>query len=299
MIEPSVHAVLSSRHSIRRFFLIMAAATTFAGLIIVVDQATMHATLVGRAIELVASTLAGDLMAIMIIYAVWISIRPPDERNVQLLPITRGEIAEKAESLLSETSHYLFLGRGGGYFRSVILPRLDEMSQTARRRIRVSVVVPNPVGRNGVYYGRMMSALGEKADDNTLAANVLATAIDLAIKAARNPYLTVELSLSSGLPVVRYDVAQSGLLITRDQPKLPALYCSAGNPFYETFRDAVENEIKQSSPIRWTDHSPSDPSVLNTAKDLDLLFSGFPQVDDQTLARALEILKTPSHRYSR
>jgi hypothetical protein len=126
-------------------------------------------------------------------------------------------------------------------------------------------------------YKRLKQGLGEAANDTTLSANVLATISAVVLACSRNPYLKAEIGLCPTVPVLRYDLSNSGALITRDAKKLPAILTNAGNPYFEMFRDAVENELAQSKRITW-DLVAADPADLADALDDKVLtaINGLP-----------------------
>jgi hypothetical protein len=196
-------------------------------------------------------------------------------------------------------SDYWFWGRSGSYFRSAVLPKLDESARKERRHITVRIVVPNPQSGNATRYASMRRGLGEEADEHTLAANVIATVVAAVITAARNPYLHVQIGLCATVPVLRYDISSSGALITRDAKALPAVLVNAGNPYFEMFRDSVENELAQSRPVTWDMDAP----VFHQAKEVSIVdalsvIDGLPNDESAVVMRAETLLSSKAHRYA-
>jgi hypothetical protein len=96
--------------------------------------------------------------------------------------------------------------------------------------------------------------------------------------------------------VLRFDVSTSGALITRDLPSLPAVLVNSGNPYYEMFKDAVENELAQSRRITWDGNRlPIGDSI--GIDDLFTIIEGFPRPSATLIATAQEILSKKAHRY--
>ena len=243
---------------------------------------------------------AAAVAIFMVTYGFYLFVTPPGLRDAQVLPLRSAEIADEIFDLRTTASDYWFWGRSGSYLRSSVLPRLEEVARMERRRITVRIVVPNPDGPgNALRYATMKRGLGEAADERTLAANVMATVVAAATASARNPYLKVQIGLCPTVPVLRYDMSNTGALITRDARTLPAILVNAGNPYFEMFRDAVENELAQARQITWDAASPVFQQVgeISVAEALTAI-SGLAVSDSVILAAAAELLKSKAHRYA-
>jgi hypothetical protein len=299
VIDPSIKAVLRSRYTIRRFFM-------FYGLILVVSFALLSlaaALPTGSSIRELSATFfshfAATVAILIVTYAFYVFVTPPGLRDAEVIPLRSGEIAEEIADLRTTASDYWFWGRSGSYFRSAVLPRLDEAARKDRRHVNLHVLVPDPVSKNSVLYASMRRGLGEEADEHTLAANVLATVFATVTAAACNPYLHARIGLCATVPVLRYDLSSTGALITRDARSLPAVLVNSGNPYFEMFRDAIENELTQSRPLTWDPaasvfHQAGDVSIEDALSAIDGLSCG----DQAALSTAKTLLASKAHRYA-
>jgi hypothetical protein len=300
MIDPSIRAVLRSRYTIRRFFLIYGLCLAVAILSLLLIA---HAFPSDHWFRLISKdfliNLAAVIAVFMTTYAFYLFVTPPGLRNAEVIPLRDVEISDEIIDLLKEATDYWFWGRSGSYFRSEILPRLDQIARTERRRIRIRLVLPDPSRpENCLRYKQILTGLNEFADDNTLAANVTATIVMIANLCSRNPYLDAEVGLCATVPTLRYDLSNNGALLTRDAKKLPALLTNSGNAYFEMFRDAVESELSQSKKVTWSDKEIS----ATRADELDLVLRHVRGLPDQTVEiidAALELVNAGRHRYAR
>lgn len=302
MIDPSVRAVLRSPYTIRRFFLLYGGVLLGAVIALWAFAAGLDAN---STLRLVAISFLGNFAAAVAIfiltYGLYVFVTPPGLRDAQVVPLRSGEIADEIIDLRIVASDYWFWGRSGSYFRSTVLPKLDEAARKERRHIEVRIVVPDPDGNgNAARYALMKQGLGEDADENTLRANVVATVVSAVTVAARNPYLHVSIGLCATVPVLRHDISTAAALITRDAINLPAILVNAGNPYFEMFRDAVENELRQARRITWDQSAhvfaASGPiSVEGVLQAID----GLGEVDPTIATVAEQLIASKAHRYAR
>ena len=300
MIDPSVRAVLRSPYTIRRFFLLYGGVFLGAVAALWAFAAGLDAD---STLRVVAVSFLGKFAAAVAIfiltYGLYVLVTPPGLRDAQVLPLHSGEIADQILNLQANVSDYWFWGRSGSYFRSAVLPKLDKASSDERRHIRILVIMPDPsVSGNAARYMQIKHGLGEKADEKTLAANVLATIVAVASATARNPYLHAEIGLCANVPVLRYDMSTTGALLTRDAQALPAILVNAGNPYFDMFRDTVENEFDQSRKIRWDKNAAP---LLNDGKisvqEALSAIEGLPAFEPGVADQAENLLDLKSHRY--
>lgn len=301
MIDPSFAAVLRSRYAIRRFFLVYGVILICAliALWIAVTCLDANSTLHAVATGFFGNFAAADAI-FLLTYGFYLFITPSGLRNAELIPLRNGEIADEIIDLRAGASDYWFWGRSGTYFRSVVLPKLDDLASKGRRHVVVRVVVPDPERpENACRYASMRRSLGENADERTLAANVLATVVATARAVAQNPYLQAQIGLCATVPVLRLDMSGSGGLVTRDARSLPAILVNAGNPYFEMFRDVVENELAQSRKVTWDDSSPVFHQEEASLEEMLSVINGLPSADQTVISNAKDLLASKAHRYAR
>jgi hypothetical protein len=301
MIDPSLRAVLRSRYSIRRFFAFF--GLLLVALLILLLVITTYAPL--GAFRDASATLLSDFSAtvaiFITIYVFYVLVTSPELRNAEVIPLRDVEISDQIIDLPAVASDYWLWGRSGSYFRTAVLPRLDDLARRERKHVRMRIVLPDPDREgNGALYKQFKRGLDEQADDTTLAANVIATIVSVVAACSRNPYLKAEIGLCATVPVLRYDLSNSGALITRDAKKLPAILTNSGNPYFEMFKDAVENELAQSKKVRWNGVALEDFEAGQVLSDhVMAAIDGLPRRDAPVLEETRLILQSKSNRYAR
>lgn len=256
---------------------------------------------VGLVISTVFASLFSGLVVVIVTYLYYISITPPELRNAEIIPLRSAEIAEQVVNLVTDVDYYWFLGRSGSYFRAQVLPELDNIAREKRRHIGLVAVLPNPnMQENRQFYRDVRRQLKEEADEDTLLVHILATIIAIIALSSNNRYLQTRIGLCRSVPVLRYDVSTAGALITRDAPSLPAILCAGGNPYHDTFVDAVENEYAQSAVVAWNAETwvDVDPYEDQIFPDAVRQLSHFGSVDDKVVRQACEQIKLRRHRYA-
>jgi hypothetical protein len=300
MIDPSLRAVLRSRYTIRRFFLTFGLFLGADLLLLISATAGLSPGWLRDSATIFLGTFAATLAVFLVTYAFYIFVTPPGLRNATVIPLGEAEIAEEIIDLPAHAADYWFWGRSGSYFRAEILPRLDNLARTERKHVHVRVLIPDPDrDGNSSLYKHIRQGLGEKADDNTLKANVIATIMAVAKAASRNPYLRADIALCATVPVIRYDMSNAGALLTRDAKELPAILVNSNNPYFEMFRDAVESEFAQSRRLSWDAGKilVDDDGALTEASLTGVV--GMPKYTDETIAIVRELLASGKHRYVR
>jgi hypothetical protein len=299
MIDPSLRAVLRSRYTIRRFFISFSSLLAVLTLLLLVISAYVpsDSTLREATINFLGN-FAANVAIFLCTYTFYVFITSPELRNAEVIPLRNVEIGEEIIDLPASASDYWFWGRTGTYFRKDVLPRLDRLAHEERKRIRIRVVIPDPDrDGNSQLYMHFKRGLGEEANENTLAANVIFTIARLVSTSMRNPYLAIEIGLCPTVPVLRYDLSNSGALLTRDAKTLPALLTNSGNPYFEMFKDAVENELAQCTRISWDEQVGCVPE-----DELDQIFlrsiKGLPKVNDDIVEMMRTLKSEDGHRYA-
>jgi hypothetical protein len=243
--------------------------------------------------------LAATLSVLIVIYVFYIYVTPPGLREATLIPLGNAEISNEIVDRVTDATDYWFWGRSGSYFRSEVLPRLDQAAREARRHVRIRVVLPDfgSTG-NGVFYMNLLRGLGETADRTTLGAGVMATIVAVARCASLNPYLHAEIGLCATVPVLRFDISNFGALITRDSKKLPGVLINSGNAYFDMAKDAVEAELLQSQKISWVASAIAECGPDEVSRQLLNAIEGLPACDDQLVECAKSMLQSGRHRYA-
>ncbi|MEY2536521.1 MAG: hypothetical protein QOG67_261 [Verrucomicrobiota bacterium] len=300
MIDPSIRAFLRSKYSIRKFFAVFGLLLAVLLVLLVVTAVAPDGWLRDAGLSFLGN-FAATVAIFLVTYLFYVLITPPGLRDAELIPLRDVEISDEIVDLPAKASDYWFWGRSGSYFRVAVLYRLAESARAERRHIHIRVLLPRPdLPGNAARYKEIKRSLGEEADDDTLAANVIATVVSVVSAASRNPYLKADVALCPTVPVIRYDMSTTAGLITRDAKDLPAILINAGNPYFEMFRDAVENELAQSQKVTWDGAAAAAiPTHELVSAEFLRTITGLPTASQRAIAAAEELLADPTHRYAR
>lgn len=226
-----------------------------------------------------------------------------DKKITVILP---HEIQKRVDSLGKSTNEYLFWGRSGSYFRSVMLEKLASGCRTTGNQTDVKLVLPNPKNPKIIErYAELVSDFGESANANTLLINVLSTCITCAIAHSTNSKLRIEIYISQFLPAFRVDQSITGSIMTQDNPSKSAMFFDGGSEFHSMFRNSILNEIQMASQTTWNTGLFKDVKKERgflTKEVLDgITFPGYDKLSDEVndeQLRAIEnIVLKPTHRY--
>ena len=300
MFDPTISAVLRSNYTSRRFFLLYGLVLLATLLALWMTYSSLPAgALLREVLVQVLGNFAATVGIVICTYTFYLYVTPPGLRNANIIPLMSAEISDEIVNMSDDATDYWFLGRSGSYFRAKVLPKLEAAALKDHRHISVRIVLPNfDAQTNRITYLKIKQSLGEPARETTLAANVVATIAAAVVASARNNYLTIRIGLSATVPVLRHDISSKAALLTRDAKGLPAVLVNAGNPYFEMFRDVVENELAQSIEITW-DRQAAPFFNAGTVSLQDILSAvhGLPPIDDTILAEAEPLLTAKPHRY--
>lgn len=247
----------------------------------------------------IIDVLSGSLI-VLAFYVLYTYFIGPNE-GLRDVSVTRSkDIRERMEQLPLETRQYMFWGRSGSYLRSYSLLVLDEQSRRKKLVTDVYVVLPDPTDERLITsYQEILISLGEKAEPNTLLANVLATSVVCAIINANNKFIRIRLFYSKFLPAFRVDLSENGAILTQDDPAKSALYFQYGSEFYEMFRTTVHNEMSVSREVKWDESLFAGLSLCEKSCDVKTINAFGVEVRDvaELQPKIAELVAKRPHRY--
>lgn len=296
MIDPSVRAVLTSRYTARRFFLatFTVIVACFLGLIVILS--CEPSGVFWQALSAILVSLIATVFVLALIYSVWFWVTPRSIVSTDIQPLRAAEIREVADFVSQQAGEYIFFGRSGSFFRKCVLPSLEKSAKETGRAINVFIGVPDPESKENLEeYRRQKAAADQNVEEDELAINVVATCIAAYLAQSKNPLITFQISLLEKVPIIRFDISDRGLLISRDSKKLPGIYCNSGNSYYELFRSMVLHDFHQGKRVEW------DNPQANV--DIEFILESQPAPFDRLLSEAIvprvkEAVKKPKTPYA-
>ena len=160
-----------------------------------------------------------------------------------------GEITPALSATLSSTHSWYFKGGTGRFIRSQVLDGLASAarSQSSTRHMRVCLLdvrSQHAVDAYASYRSGVHSATVEGGwDSNRVKREVATTIVRLLSKASTEPLLEVTIALSTTFSTFRYDASDSLAVVTREDPRDPAIAVSQGTRLFAAIRDEVQLSV--------------------------------------------------------
>ena len=128
---------------------------------------------------------------------------------------------------------------------------------------------------------------------------ILAAAIAVAAKTRKNPYLEFHLGLARSFSILRINMTDSEAIMTREDPKLPAFKAIHGTVFFDSYREDIQQSIRQAGEVDlslvWQQDVPIDDNAVSIAMGV-LGFSGV--ADPAKIAAVTKAVNTVANPYA-
>lgn len=158
--------------------------------------------------------------------------------------LSGNEVGEELQKARQETGRWYFKGGTGTYLRAVTLPRCVERATQQRSPLTVKIDIINPANeRTCADYARFRHTFARQR--NVGAADVwtmertrkesYATVLAACWFQQRLDTLDISVHLSSGVPTLRFDLSDSCLVITQDDPNRVSLLVARDQPLYDYY----------------------------------------------------------------
>lgn len=151
------------------------------------------------------------------------------------------------------TDRWTFKGGTGTFTRAVTLPRCVESARRERRAFVVRLEILDPTNEaTCARYARLRQSFSPRPDGTgetwtTDRARKEAFATVLAACWYRSRYhlLDIEVGLSQTITTIRYDLSAHSLIITQEDPNVPALAIPSGRFLYDLFSTDLRTSLEQ------------------------------------------------------
>ncbi|AOR37049.1 hypothetical protein BFF78_12845 [Streptomyces fodineus] len=193
--------------------------------------------------------------------------------------LSGAEVALAHERARRTTTRWVFKGGTGTYLRAVTLPECVLEAQRQRRSISMKIDIINPADDQVcAAYARFRSTFGpggglaEWTVERTRK-EAYATVVAAAWHRQRLDTLEIDVHLSSVAPALRFDLSDTCLIITQDDPSRVSLYVERDRPLYDYYvtelhqsrEQAVKLDLRESVPLA------DEPTVDEVRRLLDRL----------------------------
>jgi len=175
---------------------------------------------------------------------------PENEKKYDIIePFQIQEIFERERM---HTSSWYFSGGTGRYTRAVTIPELSKIAKKSNKHITLKLQVIDPEDKTICQkYASYRSALrsSEKNDTKWTAEyvrqEVLSTIVSAYVFQSINPFLQISIAVKNSFSTMRIDISESSAIITKEDPKEPALICVKDTFLFRTYVEEIHQTFKE------------------------------------------------------
>lgn len=202
----------------------------------------------------------------------WLTPRVMNNSNMEV--ISPYQIKEKLKEG-RETNEYWYSGGTGRHTRAVTLPEIAIGSRNSNTTKRIYIQVLDPTDKNVLdayvnYRNRVRTGAKNPWNIKRAQNEVYATIISAYIWKREQPLLEISVALKKEASLFRFDLSSTVLVITKEDPSEPALFCTEGTFFHKAYKEELRLSLEQSRNLR-TDIKGFYFDELNTEKLLTLI----------------------------
>ncbi|HEX5496389.1 MAG TPA: hypothetical protein VFX70_17640 [Mycobacteriales bacterium] len=191
--------------------------------------------------------------------------------------LTWPEVTAALADARRTTDRWVFRGGTGTYIRAKTLPGCVTNSRRDRRGLLVRLEIIDPTNEEVcASYARFRHSLATERDwtlERTQRESY-ATVVACCWYRQRYELLDVGIGLSQVMPTLRWDLSGSGLLVTQEDPRKPALLVERGKLLYEYFHTELRKSFEQARPVPLDDVRHLELSDVPTVDEVRKLFVG-------------------------
>jgi hypothetical protein len=191
------------------------------------------------------------------------------------------EVALAHERARRTTTRWVFKGGTGTYLRAVTLPECVLEAQRQRRFLSMKIDIVNPADDQVcAAYAKFRRTFGQghSADfaewtTERTRKESYATVVAAAWHRQRLDTLEIDVHLSSVAPALRFDLSDTCLIITQDDPRRVSLYVERDRPLYDYYVTELHQNREQAVKLDLRDSVPlsDEPTVDEVRRLLDRL----------------------------
>jgi hypothetical protein len=242
--------------------------------------------------NIIATALAGTALAWLIL-----KLFPQPKRPAVVTSVAAHEIGTLLESALPTTKRWWFDGSTGRYQRAKTLPELGRLARTDGTSREVTIVILDPLNetlcrRYANYRRGLLSGRGREWTVESVRRDLYATLLAACVYSDTEP-LTVTVGLKQTMSILRYDLSDTRLVITKEGRADPAICCPSGSFYFDAYLEDLRWALKQTRHVDVTTVSvPTDgfdrASARAAFRAMDVYTDLLDQdsVVDQVLAEA-------------
>ena len=228
----------------------------------------------------------------------------PPQRPAIVENVPAHEIGGRLDAAFQTSKRWWYDGSTGRYQRASTLPEMTRWARKDRTSREVIVVILDPVNEDlCLRYANYRQALEDGGAGWTLdrvRCDIYATLLACAFFNQKSP-LAVTAAVKSTMSILRYDLSDAQLVITKEGSKDPAIACPRESYHYDAYCETLRWSLKQAHQI-----DLSRPTVPENGFDLESARAAFaamdiyaPTLDDDAIIRSIIALsESQVHPYS-
>ncbi|MFJ8110787.1 hypothetical protein [Streptomyces sp. NPDC096132] len=188
------------------------------------------------------------------------------------------EVGMAHEQARRTTARWVFKGGTGTYLRAVTLPQCVLEAQRQRRALSMKIDIVNPADeRVCEAYARFRRTFGHGDTAGWTTERTrkesYATVLAAGWHRQRLDTLEIDVHLSSVAPALRFDLSDTCLIITQDDPRRVSLYVERDRPLYDYYVTELHQSREQAVKLdlREATELSDEPTVDEVRRLLDRL----------------------------
>lgn len=192
-----------------------------------------------------------------------------------------GKVGEALEEARRNTDRWVFKGGTGTYLRAVTLPECVAIARRKNHALHVQMEILDPSDEQVcTEYAQFRRSLSGKPDatgeiwtvDRTRKESY-ATVLAACWYAQHYTFVTIEVGLSGIMTTFRWDMTPHRLIITQEDPHLPAIMLEPGKHYYEIYARELMTSMRQSRKVPISNLYQAELSDEPTVDEARKLFS--------------------------
>lgn len=219
--------------------------------------------------------------------------------------LTWPEVTTTLADARRTTDRWVFRGGTGTYIRARTLPDCVTNARRDRRNLLVRLEIIDPTNEEVcASYARFRQSLVAERDwtvERTQRESY-ATIVACCWYRQRYELLDVQVGLSQVMPTLRWDLWASGLLVTQEDPRKPALLVERGKLLYEYLYTDLRKSFEQVRPVPLDEVRHLELSDVPTVDEVRKLFVGLNMpipgsFEDRDVADMIDRTLNAENRY--
>jgi hypothetical protein len=201
--------------------------------------------------NIIATALAATALAWLLL-----KVFPPPARPAVVQSVPPHEIGRLLESALPETKRWWFDGSTGRFQRATTLPEMGRWARRDGTSRDVTLVILDPQDdelctRYANYRKDLLSSAGRDWTVEAVRRDIYATLLAAQAYSYSEP-LNVTVGLKRTMSILRYDLSDRGLVITKEGRGDPAISCPADSFYYDAYREDLRWSLRQARKLDLT-----------------------------------------------